>query len=200
MLQLSQQPSADSAPSSSSAVETDDMHDATFIDGIIESYAAELFFADEKNTAGMSLTEGLVEGRSQCHAKFCNTKRLVLQAMHDHPLAGHLRVTNTTNAINSRLFWRNAHQEVRKHIRHCPSCQLQTSNPSKPTGLLQPLDVPPFAWHTVTTDYITGLPVTADGHNAIAVFVDKLTRYVYVVSCIDTSDSVDWANLYVQHV
>ena len=73
-------------------------------------------------------------------------------------------------------------------------------DPSKPTGLLQPLDVPSFAWHTVTTDYMTGLPVTADGHNAIAVFVDKLTKYVYAVPCNDTSDVVDWADMYVQHV
>ena len=105
-----------------------------------------------------------------------DTKRLVLKAMHDHPLAGHLGVTKTIKAINSPFFWRNARQEVCDHIRHCSSCQLQISHSSKPTGLLQPLEVPPFAWHTVTTDYITGLLVTADGHNAIAVFVDKLTK------------------------
>ena len=171
----------DSASASSSAVDTDDVHDATFIDDIIEAYAADPFFADENNTAGMSLIEGLwwKEGRIVM-PKSADTKRLVLEAMHDHPLAGHLGVTKT---INSHLFWRNAHQEVRDYIRHCPSCQLQTSYPSKPTGLLQPLDVPPFAWYPVTTDYVTGLPVTADGRDAIAVFVDKLTK-VWVCSVL----------------
>ena len=120
-----------------------------------------------------------------------DTKRMILQAMQDHPLAGHLGVTKTIKAISSRFHWRNAHLEVCYYIRHCPSCQLQTTPPAKPTGLLQPLDVPPFAWHTVTTDYITGLPCTAPGHNAIAVFVDKLTKYVYAVPCTDTSDAVD---------
>ena len=65
---------------------------------------------------------------------------------------------------------------------------------------MQPLDVPTFPWHTVTTDYITGLPLTADGHNAVAVFVGKLTKYVYAVPCIDTCSAVDRANMYVQHV
>ena len=37
-------------------------------------------------------------------------------------------------------------------------CEVKTT--SKPTGLLQPLDAPPYAWHTVRTDYITGLPLT----------------------------------------
>ena len=36
------QPAADSAPSSSSAVDTDDTHDATFTDDIIEAYAADM--------------------------------------------------------------------------------------------------------------------------------------------------------------
>ena len=42
----------DSQPASSSAVDTDDVHDATFIDEIIGAYAADPFFADENNTAG----------------------------------------------------------------------------------------------------------------------------------------------------
>ena len=36
-----------------------------------------------------------------------------------------------------------------------PPAQRQSVHPSKPTGLLQFLDVLPIAWHTVTTDYIT---------------------------------------------
>ena len=125
----------DGAPASSSAVDTDDVQDATFIDDVIEAYAADPFFADENNTAGMSLIEGLW-WKESCIVvpNSADTKRLVLKAMHDHPLAGHLGVTKTTKAINNRFFWRNAHQEVRDYIRHYPSCQLQTSNPSKPTG------------------------------------------------------------------
>lgn len=77
---------------------------------------------------------------------------------------------------------------------------MQTTQPTKPAGFLQPQDVPPHAWHTVTTDYITGLPLTPASNNAIAVFVDKLTKYVYAVQCSDKSDAVDWANMYVEHV
>ena len=79
----------DSTPaSSSSAVDTDDVHDVTFIDDIIEAYAADPFFADESNTAGMSLIEGLwwKEGRIVM-PNSADTKRLVLEVMHDHPLA-----------------------------------------------------------------------------------------------------------------
>ena len=109
-----------------------------------------------------------------------DAKRLILQALHDHPMAGHLGVTKTLKAIKRPFYWLHANREVRDYIRNCPSCQVQTTHPAKPSGLLQHLDVPPYAWHTVTTDYVTGLPLTPKGNlnNAIVVFMDKLTRYV----------------------
>ena len=66
--------------------------------------------------------------------------------------------------------------EVAAYVKHCPSCQVQKPASSGPIGLLQPLEVPPCPWHTVTTDYMTGLPKTAKGNTAIVVFVDKLTK------------------------
>ena len=117
-------------------------------------------------------------------------------------MAGHLGVTKTLKAINSRFYWLHADQEVRDYIRNCPSCQVQTTRPTKPSGLLQPLDVPPYACHTVTTDYITGLPLTPKAITliTIAVFVDKLKKYVYAVPCNVQSNAVDWATIYVEHV
>ena len=132
------QQSADTPPSSSSSASavandgelpqefaehpfSDELHEATFVDDIIEAYAADPFFADEKNTAGMTHVEGLwwKEGRIVV-PNSADTKRMILQAMHDHPLAGHLGVTKTIKAISSRFYWHNAHLEVRDYIRHCP--------------------------------------------------------------------------------
>lgn len=42
-------------------------------------------------------------------------------------------------------------------------------------------------------------PYTKDS-NAIAVFVNKLTKYVHAVPCKDTSTPVDWANMYLENV
>ena len=87
-------------------------------------------------------------------------------------MAGQYGVTKTLKAVKSRFYRPNADAEVRNYISNCSSCQVQTTHSAKPAGLLQPLDVPLYAWHTVTTDYITGLPLAPKGNNAIAVFVD----------------------------
>ena len=168
---------------------------------IAEAYAADPFFADAAKTADFTFAQGLWwKGDLIVVPDSEDTKRLILEAFHDHRMAGHFGCAKTLKAIKSRFYWRYADKEVSDYIRNCPSCQLQTNRPTKPAGLLQPLDVPPYAWHTVTTDYITGLPCTPKGNNAIAVFVDKLTKYMYAVPCKDTSDAVDWANMYVEHV
>ena len=111
--------------------------------------------------------------RPYCGARLCGNQEASSQRgfSHGHPLVGHSGVVKTLRDINSCFFWPHADREVRDYVRNGPSCQLQTTHPSKPAGLLQPLDVPPYAWHTVTTDGITGLPLTPQGNNAIAVFV-----------------------------
>ena len=52
----------------------------------------------------------------------------------------------------------------------------------------------------MTTDYVTGIPETASKHNAIAVFVDALTKYVTLMPCCKSSSGVDRAHVFMDHV
>ena len=142
-----------------------DLHDISWYDVFAEAYAADPDFTDEEKTADLTFAAGLWWKADRIVVpKSADTKRLILQAFHDHPMAGHYDVTKTLKAVKGRFYWPHADAEVRNYIRNCPSCQVQTTHSAKPAGLLQPLDVPPYAWHTVTTDYITGLPLTPKGH------------------------------------
>ena len=42
--------------------------------------------------------------------------------------------------------------------------------------------------------------MTADNHNAIAVFVDALTKYTVMVPCTKESSGADWAHMFKDHV
>ena len=46
----------------------------------------------------------------------------------------------------------------------------------QPTGSLQPLAIPEWKWEHLTMDFVTGLPRTLGGNNAIWVIVDWLTK------------------------
>ena len=86
-------------------------------------------------------------------------KRLMLQDLHG-ATAGYFGVHKTLKVITSRFHWPGADKEVRDYIHHCPGCQLQLTNPAKPTSSLQSVQVPPEPFHTITIDHVTGLPET----------------------------------------
>ena len=49
-------------------------------------------------------------------------------------------------------------------------------------------------------DFITQLPKTKGGHNAIAIFVDRLTKIVHIAPTITEVSAEGPADLLVQHV
>jgi hypothetical protein len=65
---------------------------------------------------------------------------------------------------------------------------------------LKPLDIPDNRWYTVTLDFITDLPKSANANDCILVLVDKLTKYVHLVPCRKTSTAEDVARLFLSHV
>ncbi|CDJ30941.1 uncharacterized protein EMH_0062590 [Eimeria mitis] len=51
----------------------------------------------------------------------------------------------------------------------------------KPAGLLQPLLIPSRRWSHVSLDFITDLPLTPRGHDAILVIVDSLSKMAHFI-------------------
>lgn len=56
------------------------------------------------------------------------------------------------------------------------------------------------AWESVSMDLIIQLPVTARGHSAIAVYVDRLTKLVFLVLTTSNVSLKDFANMLFREV
>ena len=52
----------------------------------------------------------------------------------------------------------------------------------KPAGLLQPLEVAEWKWEHVTMDFVTHFPQTPQGHDAVWVIVDRLTKSAHFLA------------------
>jgi transposase InsO family protein len=81
-------------------------------------------------------------------------------------------------------------------VKNCPVCQFDKASNLKPAGLLQPLPIPQSPWDSVSFDFITGLPRTERGFEAIVVFVDRLTKYAFIYPCQDTITAEGFANVW----
>ncbi|KAJ9511482.1 hypothetical protein QJQ45_029856 [Haematococcus lacustris] len=119
---------------------------------------------------------------------------------HDVPTAGHLGRDKTYLRLSRLVYWPRMAAAVHDYIRTCTHCQRNKSSTTKPFGLLQPLPVPQHRWEQVSMDLITQLPVTSAGHDAIVVFVDKLTKMIHTVPTTTTVSAPELAQLFFDSV
>ena len=89
---------------------------------------------------------------------------------------------------------------VTDYCDRCKSCQQMKPSMQKPVGLLKPLEIPSYPWWSISTDFITCLPITLKGNDTLAVWVDRLTKYVALHPCKLTINAVDFAQATVDNV
>jgi hypothetical protein len=77
--------------------------------------------------------------------------------------------------------WRGMKSEVQQYVQTCEVCLQAKPDRAPYPDKLQPLLVPEEAWHTVSMDFIEGLPKSGSA-NCILVIVDKFTRYGHFIA------------------
>ena len=106
----------------------------------------------------------------------------LLREAHDAAAAGHLGHAKTLEVLSRAFWWPDIARNVREYVHTCDACQRHTPLNQRRPGLLQPLPVPEQRWEVVTVDFVCGLPLTRRKHNAILVFVDKLTKMIHIAA------------------
>ncbi|GJP72648.1 hypothetical protein CLOP_g3415 [Closterium sp. NIES-67] len=90
--------------------------------------------------------------------------------------------------------------DVQKFVTSCTTCQRMKSSKQKKAGLLQPLPVPEQPWQVVSLDFITGLPTTTSGHDAILVVIDKFSKMGHFIPTHTTARTEETAQLFVRYI
>ena len=161
----------------------------------------------DQDPACHSLIQAIQEGKPSTHQLvdgllYTATDRLyipdapplreqLLMEHHDIPIAGHQGIERTLLSLKRYYYWPNMDDMVRQYVSTCSTCQRTKGSNQKPIGLLHPLAVPSERWDQVTLDFITGLPTTSVGHDAITVFVDKLSKMVHFAPGRKTDTATD---------
>ena len=91
----------------------------------------------------------------------------VMDEAHASPYAGHRGIFATTNALERYFFWPTLRADIEKHVRECLVCQKVKYDRHKVYGQLQPLPVPDRPWESIAMDFITDLPRSKNGNDAI---------------------------------
>ena len=174
---------------------------------IADACRADPWFAKPENTEHLTQTpEGLwkryVANGSQVVVvpKDAGLIHSIIAAHHDGMLAGHPGKTRTIELVSRHYWWSTLNADVTAYVASCDKCQRNKARTGKPTGLLQPMPVPDGPWDSVSMDFITSLPLTKAGFNAILVVVDRLTKMAHLIPCKDTTTSEQFAELFFDNI
>jgi hypothetical protein len=100
-----------------------------------------------------------------------------------------------------RFWWKSIHQDVSDWVKSCDICQTIKPRNTFPDGMLNPHAVPERLFEVVSMDFVTGLPLTKRGHDAVVTFTDKLGRMVHLVPLhFGDSSAQQVARIYFDHV
>ena len=171
-----------------------------FLDAVRAAYAHDPWFIRKK----WRRTKGLSQDSTGLWRKGCRIvvpdsrklKELILTDCHETPMSGHAGIDRTVARLRERWWWRNMYTDAVEHVHSCDSCQRNKAQRMKPSGLLQPLPIPERRWGSVSVDFITGLPLTANGYDSICVCVDRLSKMTHFTPTTKDVNAEEFANLF----
>ena len=91
----------------------------------------------------------------------------ILEESHKGKFTIHPRITKMYQDLKKMYWWLGMKKDVASFVSRCLVCQRVKIKHHKPSGLLQPLKVPEWKWERISMDFVTGLPKTHLGLDAI---------------------------------
>ena len=117
----------------------------------------------------------------------------IMTEAHDTSYTFNAGSTKIYHDLKGCYWWPGMKKDVADFVSRCLTCQQVKAPRQRPTGLLQPLNVPQWKWEAVCMDFISGLPKTKQGYNIILVVVDRLTKTGHFIPGKSTYRVDRWA-------
>ncbi|GJY78448.1 reverse transcriptase domain-containing protein [Tanacetum coccineum] len=92
--------------------------------------------------------------------------------------------------LKKLYWWPNMKAIIAEYVSKCLTCSRVKAECQKPSGLLVQPEIPMWKWERITMDFVTKLPKTSTGHDAIWVIVDRLTKSAHFIP-IRATDSME---------
>ena len=96
--------------------------------------------------------------------------------------------------------WPGMKKDVATFVSHCQTCHMVKAEHQVPNGVLQNLSLRELKWDMVTMDFVTGLPITFSGRNAIWVIMDRLTKSAHFIAIKKTDGADQLAQIYLRDI
>ena len=121
-----------------------------------------------------------------------------------HESVLHGGIEKTYMRVANTYWWPGLYRDCANYVKSCKECRRFASAQKRPKGASESHEIPGNRWDVICADWITDLPVTDQGHDAILAVHDKITKYAYLIpaSKSDTAERTAerlFAHVFSQH-
>jgi IS30 family transposase len=130
-----------------------------------------------------------------------NVKELNDKILHEaHESAYSIHQNKMYHDLKATYWWYGIKRDVAQYVALCDTCPRVKAVHQRPTGLLQPLQVPEWKWEEISMDFIVGLPRTQLGYDSIWAIVDRLTKIAHFIPIKTIYSGPQQAELYMSMI
>ena len=175
--------------------------DNELFDKIIAGYALDPWFKDPVNLEKLVFKDAIWWYQEAIVVPNVGSLRKdILFEFHDAFYSGHMGITKTLKQVETNFWWPKLRDDVKTYVNTCDVCQRSKASTTRIAGLLQPLKILEKKWECVSIDFITGLTPTKQGHDAILVCVDKLSKMAHFIATVTTVTTEETSRLFIDFV
>ena len=127
-------------------------------------------------------------------------QRRLMEELHDTPMAAHPGRDRMAANLTRRFFWPRMAKHIADFVAKCPACQRSKPRPGTTPGLLQPLPIPAGAWASISVDFMTDLPRTQRGRDALLVVVDRFSKMIHLTAVHKSDSAAETARVMTRDV
>ena len=149
-----------------------------------ERHGSKLYYKLSNGSVSLCIPEGV---HVNSPVKGVNNKITLREALiyecHDSPYMAHRGINKTYLQMRKLFYWPKLHKDVARYVGSCAECNRAKSSTRGEMLRLHPNECPVGPFHSISMDFITGLPKVGD-ISQILVVVDRFTKkslqYLYL--------------------
>ncbi|XP_073015225.1 uncharacterized protein [Primulina eburnea] len=127
-------------------------------------------------------------------------KESILREAHCSRHSVHPGMRKMYHILKSHYWWEGMKKEISDFVARCLTCQQVKAERMRPGGMLHSLEVPQWNWEHIAMDFVTHLPRSNRGCDAIWVIVDRLSKSAHFIPYDRTCTYKKMAKMYIDHV
>ncbi|GJW21116.1 putative reverse transcriptase domain-containing protein [Tanacetum coccineum] len=127
-------------------------------------------------------------------------RTLIMHESHKSKYSIHPGSDKMYQDLKKLYWWPNMKAEIATYVSKCLTCAKFKAECQKPSSLLVQPVIPVWKWENITMDFVTKLPKTSSGQDAIWVIVDRLTKSAHFLPMKETDSMEKLTRQYLKEV